>query len=398
MDSAERFSFLFLGNNSFRGLPQRDTALAVALARKGFSVVYIEGMPSLAAKVRGLGSRAFSVGSRARAGLANEIPTKIRILTPPTVPTFFRSSWTRRLDKYLFRRWFRREMSGLDWKNVVLVVCLPYWWDGFIEKAFESPMVMYDVFDALEVPSRNRTAFKRMARSHTTLLHDADAVTYSAREMIKGIVADCPSDRKFYLPNAVSREFLESASVSPIGNAQKVIGYIGSLDPRWVDMNLLHRLAENFPDRQFVICASPRRRIRRSLMKHANVKIVPFTQHSELGAMVAGFDVALIPFRQNAITRFVNPLKLYEYCSAGVPIVATRTEELSHYSDLVYLSQTHDEFLANVRLALNETDMKKRAARIEFARANTWETRTDELLRFIRGRVEARKLQQEKDL
>ena len=40
-------------------------------------------------------------------------------------------------------------------------------------------------------------------------------------------------------------------------------------------------------------------------------------------AYCAGFDVGLIPFVLNELTRNVNPIKLREYLSAGLPVVSS---------------------------------------------------------------------------
>ncbi|MCX6136616.1 MAG: glycosyltransferase, partial [Ignavibacteriales bacterium] len=94
-------------------------------------------------------------------------------------------------------------------------------------------------------------------------------------------------------------------------------------------------------------------------------------------------DIGVIPFRSNRITDVINPLKLYEYCAAGLPIVAMRTPELNHYSHILYLSDTHEEFLQNIEKPLREDSETKRKERILFARNNTWESRVEELLAAI---------------
>ena len=46
--------------------------------------------------------------------------------------------------------------------------------------------------------------------------------------------------------------------------------------------------------------------------------------YAELPPYCKAFDVGLIPFALNELTRNVNPIKLREYLSAGLPVVSTR--------------------------------------------------------------------------
>ncbi len=52
---------------------------------------------------------------------------------------------------------------------------------------------------------------------------------------------------------------------------------------------------------------------------------------AELPAYVAHFDVGIIPFVVNDLTRAVNPIKLREMLAAGVPVVSTALPEVENY-------------------------------------------------------------------
>ena len=90
-----------------------------------------------------------------------------------------------------------------------------------------------------------------------------------------------------------------------------------------------------------------------------------------------------IPFRHNAITRVVNPLKLYEYAAAGLPVVATWTEELQHHSEIVSLARNADEFHQLITNALSEKETEIKLALKMFARQNTWRHRVQALTERI---------------
>ena len=69
-----------------------------------------------------------------------------------------------------------------------------------------------------------------------------------------------------------------------------------------------------------------------------NVKLLGERPYAELPAYLQQFDAAIIPFKMTELTQSTNPVKLYEYLSAGVPVVASPMPELVAVGDLVYLA------------------------------------------------------------
>jgi hypothetical protein len=65
-----------------------------------------------------------------------------------------------------------------------------------------------------------------------------------------------------------------------------------------------------------------------------------------LPAYAKVFDVGLIPFRLNELTRAVNPIKLREYMSAGLPVVSTALPEVLRYRDFVSIAENAGDFIA----------------------------------------------------
>ena len=80
--------------------------------------------------------------------------------------------------------------------------------------------------------------------------------------------------------------------------------------------------------------------------------------YRELPQYLVDFDVCLIPFDTSTnLIKATNPVKFYEYLSAGKKIVATDIPELKKYQDK-YLYMTNDtkEFYNYVLLCLNDKD------------------------------------------
>jgi GT2 family glycosyltransferase len=87
------------------------------------------------------------------------------------------------------------------------------------------------------------------------------------------------------------------------------------------------------------------------------------------------FDVCLIPFKINNVTHAVDPVKFYEFMSAGKPVVSVPLEEMAIYRDYLYFAAEPDDFLEKIETALNENDVDLVHRRIQLAKENDWRHR-----------------------
>jgi hypothetical protein len=105
-----------------------------------------------------------------------------------------------------------------------------------------------------------------------------------------------------------------------------ILGYLGCIG-HWFDWPLVNRLAETMPRARIELvgpCAvAPPSRL------PANVTLLPACKQSEAGDHLARFSAGLIPFRRNALTAGVDPIKYYDYRAAGLPVLSTRFGEMT---------------------------------------------------------------------
>jgi polysaccharide pyruvyl transferase CsaB len=165
-----------------------------------------------------------------------------------------------------------------------------------------------------------------------------------------------------------------------------VIGYYGAIAD-WFDLDLVAAAAAARPQYSFVLIGQVHQVDTSPLSALPNVHLLGEKHYRELPLFLAQFDVCLIPFKLTALTKGVDPVKLYEYLSQGKPVVATELAELPRDSNLLYRAADAADFIGKIDLALEERgDRAKQASRVEYARANTWACRVDELDRTISGK------------
>src|SRR5262249_17592387 len=79
----------------------------------------------------------------------------------------------------------------------------------------------------------------------------------------------------------------------------------------------------------------------------ANVHFLGLKAQVELPAYLAHADVAIVPWKINAVTHATSPLKVYEYLAMRRPVVAPRLDALAGIPG-VLLSSDADAFIRNV--------------------------------------------------
>ena len=161
------------------------------------------------------------------------------------------------------------------------------------------------------------------------------------------------------------------------GKKGPVLGFFGLVQD-WIDLDLIGWLAAERPDWTIVM-------IGKVAVDHSrwagvpNILWVGRKPYEELPRWCKAFDVGLIPFRINELTRNVNPIKLREYLSAGLPVVSTPLPECARYPEWCTVADTRQGFLAACEAALAAGSPEARRRRSELMRAESWEHKVRQL-------------------
>ncbi len=160
-----------------------------------------------------------------------------------------------------------------------------------------------------------------------------------------------------------------------------VIGFFGLIED-WIDTDLFVYLAGKRPDWSIVIIGQSHIPLDH-LPTFPNLHWLGRRPYADLPAYAKAFSVALCPFRVNELTLHVNPIKLREYLSAGLPVVSSDIPECRVRDDFGRVAGSHEEFLARIESCLSEDSPEARARRSEAMREETWEKKLDEIGRHV---------------
>lgn len=194
------------------------------------------------------------------------------------------------------------------------------------------------------------------------------------------------NDNCLLLRNGTEFEHFYQAYGKQGQNERPVIGYYGEIS-NWFDDRLMTYAAKNLPEYEFVLIGNHTYGHVEELEKLPNVKLLGEKPYGELPGYLKDFDVAVIPFDASRdLIKATNPVKFYEYLSAGKKVVATEIPELMPFRNkYALLDNDPAQFVRYLKDCVNNADnLCDAAERIRFAKENSWSER---------GRVLAGELQ-----
>ena len=167
-----------------------------------------------------------------------------------------------------------------------------------------------------------------------------------------------------------------------------IVGYLGRIDVRAFDGELVATVARSRPEWTFVLVGASTKAGVAALAGIANVRVIDEVPFSAAPAIVRGCDVGIIPYRTGELIDYVHPKKLFEYLAAGKPVVATALPALTDLDAPVHLANGPDEFADAIAAALTTAHSPQHiAARRSAAMANTWTARGNQIRDVIRSVV-----------
>lgn len=364
--------WVFFGVIDWHFRHQRPQQLALALARQSGARVFY-----LTPHLRAAAGAGYAVECVDPAGTVYQIA--LHAASIPNIYEYVANS--KALDQ--LRAGLAQLWCDAGIGSAVCVVQHPFWLE--LARGFGDALLVYDCMD-------HHAGFDNTAAAHSTrelaLLAQSDltVVTSDFLEAWARPHARAVSMVRNATDYAHFAQAARPDTTPPAPKPRPTVGYYGAI-AGWFDVALVDALAGRIPEVDWVLVGDDTVGARRALSRHANVRLPGEVPYAELPRWLATFDVCLIPFQRTPLTLATNPVKVYEYLSAGKPVVATDLPELRPLAaeGLVALAHDVEGFERAIRDALMQSAQAPVAAeaaarRMAYARQQTWDMRAQALL------------------
>jgi glycosyltransferase involved in cell wall biosynthesis len=266
--------------------------------------------------------------------------------------------------------------EGVNLRSGLSFVQFPFW--AALALSCKQTWGWQIIYDCLDEHGGFRNIASSVLQQEESLIANSDLVLATSRHLYDKVA---PTARRvLYLPNATDFEhFNRATSVKPLSSlGHPVIGYYGAISD-WFDTEMIRIAAVGRPAWQFVLIGEVCGVDVSQLERLENVHLLGEVPYAVLPNYLHQFDVGCIPFQLTPLTLATNPVKFFEYLSAGKPVVSVPLPELEPYRDYFYSVRSGEDLIAQVELAIAERSAEKTKSRIDFARKNTWNHRYTDL-------------------
>lgn len=374
----QRPAILFLPMNDWHARAQRTAHLALALSRMGYPCVYLN--PHL--------GREFAQRP------ARSHPDRLTELAPglyelhvhlPREPVFHHRP-LKQAESSAIAQAMTRAVSFIGARAAIQIAAFPVWIGAMTEfRRLNGTPIIYDCHDYLP-------GFPAVAPSildlESELFRVSDRIVVSSASLAHRAASYRP-------PGAIAPALIRNAAtpglldppLSPApATAPITVGYVGALES-WFDCAAVRAAAQARPQWRFQLVGRVENAAVERLAELPNVTLAGEIPHGRLGESLARFHVAVIPFLLSPLIEATDPIKVYEYFAAGLPVVASNLPELDRFAPLLGRYRTPGEFIAQLDAAVAESSSDsardRQTERRAVAAAETWAARAATLSELI---------------
>lgn len=354
--------------------------IMLRLARRN-RVLYVEVPRALHSIISDpIGTRRYL---RRMGGVRSVADSLLAYAPPPVLPIYYNPA-INVINQRLLLTYLRRLLTRLGWQPTILWTYWPH--TAYQVSRYGERLAVYHCIDDFPAITYPLTPKGSIARMEAELCRRVDVVFVRTEALATDKERHNPNT--YLLPGGVDTAHFDPARsgilLAPDDMAmlpRPRIGLVGTIDDR-VDVQLLLRCAAELAEASIVLVGPVKgHRVNIApLYAQANVHLLGPKPYGDVPRYVAALDVCLIPYRINAYTRGLSPIKLYEYLAMGKPVVSTNLPYVRREADHVAIAASEEAFIAAVRDALASSPVDEDRLRFRaIAGRQSWDRHVAEM-------------------
>jgi glycosyltransferase involved in cell wall biosynthesis len=233
-------------------------------------------------------------------------------------------------DNQDYLRWVLQQVKDQGISAPTVVLWPACYANAALVKAMKPQQIITDLVDDQRLFPANAQLVPTITAQYQMWLGLSDLVLSNSLGLIEAFSKEFAHGGIAYLPNtALAAAPAKTKAVTPragkAGKAAKkrlVVGFVGNMRERMDSEALLKAMAEN-PDKDFWFVGQTHgSAFYAKARNQPNCKFWGTLRQDEAEAVVAQFDVAIVPFLDTPLVARMSPMKRETYAKGKVPVVA----------------------------------------------------------------------------
>ena len=333
--------------------------------------------------LRRVGRKLRSIGR-----LVRRVEPSLYVFSPVALPAYGHRV-ARRVNALLLRGQVGCVLRALGMRRPITWIALPTYVD--LMGRFGARLNVFQVSDKYDAYGEVRDAY--VSQAFDRLARESDVVLASSRrlyDLLKPLNAST-----HHVSHGVDYDHFAAARGPDLAVpddleaiARPRLGYVGSLD-QVVDHALLRHVAERRPGWQIVLIG-PYSGEAADVISLPNIHWLGAREFARVPAYLKGFDLCLMPWKQDEWIAHCNPIKAKEYLAAGRQVATIHYDEVSECARWVWVARNRDEFMAACEAVVERGEAKDLSDTEPWLRASTWDIQAARVAAILAAHREAR--------
>jgi len=302
----------------------------------------------------------------------------LTLFTPLFIPFHF-NFFIQKINNFYMSNTILNWSKHFNFNDPIIINFVPNPITFSLMKNLNPSLKVYYMADDMTSGKSNRVDIEKK------IINNSDYIFYTSQNLKKKF---SDLNKAKFLSNGVNTiKFIKNFKKRVYNNKKSFnIGYVGAIRDI-LDEKLILNIAKKFyNDKIFLI--GPILFPFKKLKEQKNIILLGEKKHDVILSYLKNFHIGIIPYKVNNFTNSINPLKIYEYVSSGLPVVSTNIRSVNSLSQQqnnlsIFICNSQKKFVNRISSIKKKYKPINKKTAIEFGLNNSWNNRFEYFEKFL---------------